>query len=469
MNKKLILTAVLLAVSLGGLVWAVSTLTASQSKVEVYTEALAGDPSAAEGLQLTMSIADLEDDLCWELCHRVGGNTETDFVFGGPKQTPMMFARSGPRSLISTHMSLEDTVLLWEYDEGSAPTVPKLIRQVESRTEPGQTHRETFKLGDYFTTYPLFFSLLAGAPYWRETYGEGQELLTRAFPFPVLPEETFYVEIAKDRAGNRVDEQVDLSEISEETEGQPQDRFVDGPWGRGLVDVVSCVPVGDCPWVYFVVDARDREGRRMDYSLTQGGYAVYRIKPAVTEEDSWTLEAVLPLQDEEKPIRIRQLPWGDVALILQRGRELEIIFLDGPSGRELQRLPLGQKAQDAYPSVELIPSGDALGVRWYDGSRKEELLLLARSQGRYEKKLTADLTAAEETTLRIQSDQRKHLRMAWDGEHLAVAMAQDYDCGVVIGVYDAEGQLYLGTCRTSLVTEREGLDLMLKEFSLALS
>lgn len=468
MKKHLLLMALFLAVSIGGLVYGACTLGQEQEQVVVTEEVLSGDPKAAEGLGLELCIGDWSGDLRWDISHTVGGTTETDFIFDGPKQDALWYARRGLRSPIYAHTDLLESIYRHEYgtdDRRLISSASKIIQEVADRTKPGETHRETLHMADYFTTYPMFFSWSLDSSTWWEIYLP-PHFLEDAFPFPVLPEETFFVEVTKDDAGNMTDPRIEFTELPPEDREPPHDRHVNGLWGQTMIDVVACDPVEDCPWVYFVVDARDREGDRLDYSLTRDGYAVYRVKPAFTETETPVLEAVLPLSMEEKPILMQQLPWGDVAFVLQRGRELELIFLDGMSGRELQRMALGTKSSDLYPSVELILDGEALGVRWSDGNR-EELILLERKGGRYEDTLTADLTAAEEHVLRTHANQWKHLRMTYDGEKLAVAMAHDIDCGAVIGVFDREGQLYLGTYSTSLVLERDPLMLDLLAFSLS--
>ena len=469
MKKRLFLMALLLAVGLGGIVYGVLTLSQEQEHAAITAETLSGDPKAAEGLRLNMGIGDWTGRLHWDVSGTSAGETETDFIFDGPRQEGLWWARRGPRTSIYAHADLSESIHQHEYGTDLTeliPTAPKLIQEVSDRTKSGETHRETLRMADYFTTYPMFFSWSVPTPDGQTVYLP-PHFLEDTFRFPVLPEETFFVEVTKDDAGNTTDSRVEFTEIPPENQESPHDRRVDGLWGQAMIDVVSCDPVEDCPWVYFVVDARDRAGNRMDYSLTQDGYAVYRIKSALTETETPAPEAVLPLSMEEKPILMQQLPWGDVALILQRGRALELIFLDGDSGSELQRMPLGTKDSDLYPSVELILDGEALGVRWSDGSR-EELILLERKGGRYEKALTADLTAAEEYVLRTRSDQRKHLRMAYDGEKLAVAMAHGTDCGAVIGVFDREGQLYLGVYSTSLSLLSNRAEFAITDFSVVL-
>ena len=228
MKKNLTRLGAVFCLSLAVLVCAHLALGWTEDKVEIRETVLAGDRSAAQGLEIACSVYDDSHHLRWDVALTLGGDIapETEFQFFTgrhyweipPEYTAQLYP--APLNFSMSGRVAEDDQRDAEYEYMVRPAM-----DAASRTAPGEKRTETLRLADYYDCYPLALEAWTpeGPIYSTSWRGSGRTLdreewqkVNDYFRMPVPPEATVTVTAERNEAG-------ELVEIScEETEAAEQ-------------------------------------------------------------------------------------------------------------------------------------------------------------------------------------------------------------------------------------------------------
>ena len=427
MKRTLCLLALLLAAALMGLCAAHSWLNGSGEAVTLTRTDRAGDPSALEGLALTLRYQ-RRYSLFWTVRAALGGEAEarpeTAVRFMQSDQPPQSGQQTEYLELmpqVDFGVGSSGELSLTEDSQGQE----RLVREVASRTGPGETRTETLRYADYYAAYPLQaylrlneWAVLAGEEetdlfWYEELLGPA---LAESFAFPVGPDHQVEVTAAKDDSGA-------VRELSVFTlKGGPD------------VRTVSAVTAEAC---YFTF-AGSLKPQNVDFGL-------YRL-PLTRGEERTTVfpdqvSLAFPLDPAAEPLLLSEDPEAKRLLLLTRREEdCLLTVLDGETLAELQSLTLPLSAQTLETEAH-----------WQDGC-----LLLRVDDGLALLERTADgyhlaLTAALGRDFPRLSDQPERFDFHWDGARLAVAaLGVSGGDPVWLRVYPPAGLAYAGSVSTSV-------------------
>lgn len=485
MKKRLYLMVLLLLLGIGGIVYGTVTMSRDQTRLEFYPTTLQGDPAAAQGLRLHYGIS-CESRLLWETELPLGGEPETTFAFdreGVKYDLPRPIRSHGIDMMFSDFSSTHTGISHILDQEDAARHFGKfdaMIRDVAERTTPGTARQEILRLRDYMESYPLSVSLPFEASYMPfHSSFTGQEekdvsqQLSELFSFPVLEEHRLSVTVTRDSSGEYHD--AEISTISSEEPGTVREE----PWeytpvSHGEADAVQEGPVeirtistsyendrwsadpaapGTYP-AFFVVDARGREGRLLDYSGTPGGYALYKTELSNGQEPPSIavdrLETVMPLDPEVRVLSLElSQDTRDLFMVALEGGEYTLRIWDTAAGTEKQRLPFfTADGPDSGYKTEV-------GEDYVLFGQDQELRLFRKDGGG---------TYREELQTALPEDGpfgAFWLEAAYDGERLALIYrprehwisrgeSWSMDTGFQLLVCDREGIQYIGSYDTSL-------------------
>ena len=173
MKRTLILLLVLLLAAAGLLTAGAGYLTSTEDDIELTHHLVAGDPSAAAGITLTLPVGDQRSQTCWETTVDLGTEElkpETTFTFySGGKDwegsiQPGAEIYTGSFSYgISASGSIDFADYLGEGEEPprrhDATLMVLPAADVAERTEDGETRTETLRLADYYDYFPVAVEL----------------------------------------------------------------------------------------------------------------------------------------------------------------------------------------------------------------------------------------------------------------------------------------------------------------------
>lgn len=212
MRKSLIIIAILLALSLGVIVSAVTAMDAQHENITITEETLYGDPAAAEGLSVSTRV-DSERHLYWDTTYMACADPQpvTDFIYSDERLYEE-YEDTGSFYLQLAHLnsgmsgrweSIEDLENIHgeEFDMDS-PHLMKPVLDVESRTKPGEERKEIIRLADYYDDFPLGFHFMARDGFlYRENEQSLWKYLNNYFRIPVPEDLELEVTVSKDEAG----------------------------------------------------------------------------------------------------------------------------------------------------------------------------------------------------------------------------------------------------------------------------
>ena len=265
--KKVIAFALVLALALGGLVFAHAAVTGGQDELLIYPKVEVGDPAALEGLTASMTFT-CGNHLRWL----------TDYPFGGEAKTEFVYDRKGtqpPHAGAGNHMDLwlsggvSSSVSGGSFTPGSSGYGP-LLTAAAAGTPSGGSNTTLLEMKDYVDYYMPDYELryedearechqnasihgLIVGEAWYENPGCYVPLM-QAFRFPVQPGHRMSVTIQKDDSGR-----ICGVELSPE----------DGPELHFLSDVTA-------EGIWFVPVFRTLEGTPLPYESPQG-HGIYFI------------------------------------------------------------------------------------------------------------------------------------------------------------------------------------------------
>ena len=218
MKRTLILLLVLLLAAAGLLTAGAGYLTSTEDDIELTHHLVAGDPSAAAGITLTLPVGDQRSQTCWETTVDLGTEElkpETTFTFySGGKDwegsiQPGAEIYTGSFSYgISASGSIDFADYLGEGEDPSyrhdATLMVLPAVDVAERTENGETRTETVRLADYYDYYPMTVELYLpdqeGRSHVYATWADCQAL-TDYFGLRVPEDLMVEVSVTKDELG----------------------------------------------------------------------------------------------------------------------------------------------------------------------------------------------------------------------------------------------------------------------------
>ena len=219
MKRTLILLLVLLLAAAGLLTAGAGYLTSTEDDIELTHHLVAGDPSAAAGITLTLPVGDQRSQTCWETTVDLGTvelAPKTEFTFYPKGKTwendlqPRVDIYTGS---INFSMSSTGGIDFSEYDGALTEDPGRLYdatmmvlpaADVAERTENGETRTETVRLADYYDYYPMTVELYLpdqeGRSHVYATWAECQAL-TDYFGLRVPEDLMVEVSVTKDELG----------------------------------------------------------------------------------------------------------------------------------------------------------------------------------------------------------------------------------------------------------------------------
>ncbi|MGN1002241.1 MAG: hypothetical protein ACI4PC_05670 [Oscillospiraceae bacterium] len=464
MRKALVITALLLVCSIGGLTAAALWVDAPRAEVVLTETVLSGDPAAAEGLEISQGTT-LNNQLFWDTVLRPGARAESETAYAFTVKKTYAQGESDYSSLqLYDHVEYGSGAFR---DNGEPLGLDKVYKELyEQSAADGQEHKRRVYLKDYYDYYPI--ALTFDTPDCHVQldlylYGysdmEEAEPGTEAYAFQKL-QDFFRIPVLED-------EQMEL-QVSVQGNGSS--------YGGGSVEgsdsfdlwAYSVLTEGVC---YFTFDPHTYQGNTVDLSLIPGGYGLYRLPydPERRSEDGQelcpldmdALEMVYPLDPSVRIVDLRTDPEKENLLLLTgEGDSCVLTVIRAETMETVQRLVLWD---DPDISGWLYHDGGDFLLMSQSRQTEEETwercisLLARRADGSYELRFTVPMELDE----KLEYFRDSGLAAAYDGERLALVYpGWGYDrnrnlrenCGLVTAVYDETGLRYLGDWQSSLNT-----------------
>ena len=455
--KRLVMLflAVLLAVS--AVLTSALLLSGTQEQVTHGETVLAGDPTAADGLKLSLCYYGSREHPRWVTEYSFGNpdSSETDFCF-----RTVIPVRSYPdteyRGVVlntfgdyfnADHLS---DILRLETQSGSDKVFPGLLgayQQLYNETPEGELTNTYLRIRDYCQYYPLAgrMEFDSGGYHWNvyssaSHYALGTEsarAFNEYFRIPVLEDDWIQVVVDKRKSGSTM-ESVDVSN------------------SRKGSDVFRTSSVGVCfeGTAYFTFSALTEQGNLVDTSLIPGGYGLYGYQ--YTEQggrDANSLTTLCSLDPSYAPYDMtvdkenRNLLYFSVK---DGNRYLTVISLD--TMEILQTVRILENLKDGWQFHKLLDNSlvavsESAGVSVWEKD----------GRGLFQYRLTAAMGGEEKAAYLYDG------AYAFDGQRLAVVQRKEEQtetgykqfCGFRVSVYTGEGHVYWGEYISSLETLTE--------------
>lgn len=417
-----------------------AVLAAQTEQVRVTETVLAGDASAAKGLELELP-AHLANALYWDISVQPGSPAKTQFcwdVFKGSRREP---AKEPATAQIQMSITLsEQAVGMQEHQLAEdASLFAPIYRDILAKTPEQGLYSETVNIKDYWQMYPLqadLYFLTDSRIKEYEDWAAAIEFchqLEEYFRFPVNAGEKALVTVERGAEGRLDTLRIDCEE--------PKFQF----WLH---------QVSTEEGVWFIPEMRDSEDRLWDYSQVPGGRSLYRLTTHPNKTPQMEdLVPVLALEPQEK---IRQLEASPdetlVFLLTERKGELSLYILDAKSGSLVQKLELGKEEN------KVLYACNGFAVLEQMEKDKNELTLLKPVNGNW-KLLWTEERAIQESAYGPAF--AANFVLSEDGEKLAVAARTapklepgrgglGRGCAFTLEVLDKSGVLYAARYDTSL-------------------
>ena len=450
--KRLVILflAVLLAVS--GLLTVGLMLGSTQEQVTHQETVLMGDPSAADGLQLSLRYLGVRDHPQWLTEYSFGepDSSETDFHFYTVipvRRYPASDYRGLVLNSLGDYFSTDhlSDLYLMEVRNGNTGTLPGLLgayQQLYLDTPEGGLTNTYLRIRDYCEYYPLSGTMeLPNGGYMWNAYAtsghlmqgmESADSFSAYFRIPVLEDDWMQVVVDK-RTGSTL-ESVDVTE------------------NRKGSDVFRMSSVGVCfeNTAYFTFNPLTEQGNVVDTSLIPGGYGLYSfVFNNQGTVDLSSLSTRCPLDPSYAPYDMtvdaenRNLLYFSVK---DGVRYLTVIALD--TMELLQTLPILEN-EEGWQFHKLLDNG-LVAVSEETGISVWE----KNDRGLFESRFTVALEGTEKAFDLYDG------QYAFDGQRLAVLQQNESagstyqtSCGFRLRVYSKDGCDYHGAYEASLQTD----------------
>ena len=405
-------------------------------QVTIQCEVLAGTPEAADGVGLTLPLS-CGNQMFWTTTFPAGRpeEAETDFT-----STLSQDPRTKPWAGQPLSVEVAD-VYYW----GGTPDNPhalldSLIQQAQETTPEGTEATVSFRIRDYFDTWPLrVTSDLPGIQY--DLWGNSnlQQLFQDYFAIPVSSDATFTVTVQGSGA-------------SYDTGCIPKLKSYAAPCGDTILFVLTNIAS---------VTVKDEVGNfqqtelALDGSAIPGDWGLYRYTPG-PEDTLGTLETLWSLPEGADILDF----WGtedeaDFFLLTREEGQLRLRVFDGEGNLRQTMDLLPFSVEESYMQTY---KGDGFLVPMIYGPRAEgycyHFAVLHKAGGTWQTAFTGDDRKAAQLGcggFTWTDDTYSCLAMAWDGERLAVWDSELRNGSLFhLAVYSRDGLDYLATYQNSV-------------------
>lgn len=454
MKKSAWLAGILLLASIAVFCVGYKTIYALRDHVDIGETTLMGDKSAAAGLQATAKLMG-GNHLIWDADFPVDQKTAVRSDFHFSQRGESQFSSGDPHYDMSLIVRGAAKEYNWNQltEEEKQYGFNRLIEAVTERTPAGETHTETEALSDYFTFYPLSFSLMlpgetatrfySGESYandpgtWESVARPLNEKLNSYFKIPVAGEQMRVV-VTKDQNGT-------VTRLESWQVIEPAQRLESGIWTESVVTDTAC----------YIVVGTTVNGYAYDTSCIEGGYGVYVLPYGEDTVDAGGLANFYPVDAEKaKILDISQTEDKEKLLLYtEETGQLMLTVLDTRTGTAEQKLLLCETA--GFGSITTYAAADFITVIQSGGTFA---LLTIDETGRMTRAFTGNFKSLDPSSgnmavLNGYTDMGydQNLTMAYEKGRLAV---MDSPSGVdfYVAVYDKTGILYLGRYICSVAT-----------------
>ena len=442
MKRMSVLVLVLALLSAGVLAGSTLALYGKGDPVTVTAHTLAGDPSAAEGLELSLPVY-CQNAMLWDMTVPAARPEDTAARFAC-SSFGLRNARFTPFSLFTPYpmlrsVSVEPDPLTIELPSSSfsVPTVNssyhwmEAVQLVADETPAGETLSRQVKLAEVYDCWPMKV-YLDGNGMWFDPVGQA---FADYFPIPIPQDYQVEITIQKNERGR---------ETSVDMEADPR-----------YAPDCTCdfVQAGDA--ILFIlnvqyVDENTGAYRQADGSAIPGGWGVYRL---TTSEDKTegSLETLFSLPEGSVARRFWASQDGAALFLLTeeagmlhlRVFDADIKLLDA-----MDLLPAGEEVS-FYGLVE----GEDYFVAIAADADRYRFAVVEQDSGAWAPAFTADSLTQEQAgcPFYARGSEADVLGVDYAGGRLAVcATNYDLEPSFYLSVYDRDGLAYLGRYTSSL-------------------
>lgn len=418
LSRWLILLLALL--SAGLLIGAGLAIPNAGSQVTIQREVLAGDPEAADGVELALPLS-CGEQLFWVTTFPAGRPEEAETVFS---TTLSRHTYSPPQE--NTPISVEiSSYYRWDSVWGA------LEEQAWESTPPGEARTYTYVLTDYFDAWPLNVFAL-NSKYDLEDM-RLRELFQSYFSIPIPEGTQIKITVERSASGNS-------GSYSYDANLPLMESYAAAQGGRVIFTLTNSCTVSDGPGTDRLIS--------LDDSQIPGGWGIYRYTPNEARTDG-TIETLWSLPEESVVVDFWGIEDGrEFFLLTQEEGQLRLRIFDEDVHlvQTLDLLPFSEA--ETYMQVY---KGDGFFVPITYGSRDENycyrFAVISRQPEGWSLAFTGDNWEA--TQLRHGSfswahDSRHALDMAFDGQRLAIRDTDTYDSSpFYLAIYSKDGLEYL--------------------------
>lgn len=418
LSRWLILLLALL--SAGLLIGAGLAIPNAGSQVTIERKVLAGDPEAADGVELTLPLT-CGSQLFWVTTFPADRPEEAETVFSA---TLSRRSYEPPQEIIPIFVEIDG------YFGRYGSAWEALEEQVWNDTPPGEERTYNFVLTDYFDAWPL--NIRPSADYYLE--GERlSELFQSYFSIPIPEGTQIKITVERSADGNSgsyyYEANLPLMESYAAAQGE-----------RAIFALSNSYTASDGPGTDRLI--------ALDGSQIPGGWGIYRYTPNEAHTDG-TIETLWSLPEESIVVDFWGIEDGrEFFLLTQEEGQLRLRIFD-EEVRLVQTLDLFSFSEaETYMQVY---KGDGFFVPIAYGPRGEgycyRFAVVARQPEGWSLAFTGDNWEA--THLRHGSfswahDSRHSLDMAFDGQRLAIRDSSEYDSQpFYLAIYSKDGLEYL--------------------------
>ncbi|WP_297288586.1 hypothetical protein [uncultured Flavonifractor sp.] len=405
------------------------------SSVTVEAEALAGDPAAAEGLELSLPVY-CQNAMLWELTVPAAQPRDTDSRFGfssfGLRNAQFnLLNLASPYPVVRSVAGTPDTLKI-EIPLGSSSYWEEAVQLVSDETPAGEERTRQIHLAEVYDAWPMRV-YLEGNGIWNQPVGQ---TFADYFSIPIPQDYQVKITVIKNERGK---------ETGIYIENDPQ---------CSLECTVDTVEIDDA--ILFLLKVRyfsweSYQEFSADGSAIPGGWGIYRL---TTNED----------KTEGSLETLFSLPEGSMAQQFWASEDGSTLFLLTVEEGVL-RLRIFDRNMALLDTQDLMPAGEE--APFYDLLQGEDFFMavvadkdrfrftvVEGQDGAWTAAFSAHTLTQEQSGYSFYSKDgygANLLGVDYAQDRLAVcATNHDLEPGFYLSVYDQEGLAYLGLYTTSL-------------------
>nr|WP_296488252.1 hypothetical protein [uncultured Acetatifactor sp.] len=443
--------------------------------IVITQEILSGDPAAAEGITLELA-THWNGHLLWNTEYTIGSGEQakSSFTFSSEevRWNRMERKRAYVHHLAGAGYGSAATYTGAAVNPEDFP-MSEIIQAAAGRTNPGETHMEMVRIGDYAELYPLDFGMEGGSVEYGGDYNENVRYLTELFHISTGED---HVEITTEKNGEGT-----LTAVSSRMASDEEAL-------RFAIAGTSAFGEAGCYYAYECESSAD--GRVADRGQNSGiFYQPFERGDGWVSVDVTRMRKVCGIPEQTIPEGML-LDQENGRLYLEvRGEEeyrLCIYRLDGENLILTQDIPIrrndiltedaaaGEKIMwneniedySARPVLRQIQKeGDNLLITWSDNGFAF-VVSRAQEDGRYDLWCSGTFPDYLEQDLKMVGEKPfpEGNGCVFDGERLVLAAFEDWmSVNALVAVYGEAGEIYTGLYRHSGATDMDESDFQLYE------